>query len=77
VGEHVIVLDANVPQADAICQWLDEEGFDKPIRILNTWQIALNGAGLARFSVAFGQLRFEVRPPNLDDLFLQLSDKKS
>jgi lipooligosaccharide transport system ATP-binding protein len=77
VGEHVVVLNANTAQAQAVQQWLLEEGLDKPTRILNTWQIALDGAGLARFSTAFGQLRFEVRPPNLDDLFLQLADKQS
>jgi lipooligosaccharide transport system ATP-binding protein len=77
VGEHVVVLDANAAQAGAVQQWLLEEGLDKPTQILNTWQIALDGAGLARFSTAFGQLRFEVRPPNLDDLFLQLADKRS
>ncbi|MCU7921483.1 MAG: ABC transporter ATP-binding protein [Candidatus Thiodiazotropha sp. (ex Dulcina madagascariensis)] len=77
VGEHVIVLDANIPEAGAVRQWLKDEGIGEPIRILNTWQIALDGAGLARFSAAFGQLRFEVRPPNLDDLFLQLTDDGS
>jgi lipooligosaccharide transport system ATP-binding protein len=77
VGEHVVVLDANTALAEAIQQWLLKEGLDKPTQILNTWQIALDGAGLARFSTAFGQLRFEVRPPNLDDLFLQLADKQS
>ncbi|MET0069819.1 MAG: ABC transporter ATP-binding protein [Candidatus Thiodiazotropha sp.] len=77
VGEHVVVLDANIPEAEAVRQWLLDEGLERPTRILNSWQIALDGAGLARFSASFGQLRFEVRPPNLDDLFLQLSDKQS
>ena len=77
VGEHVVVLDANIPQAEAVQQWLRKEGIGEPARILNTWQIALDGAGLASFSAAFGELRFEVRPPNLDDLFLQLSDSNS
>jgi lipooligosaccharide transport system ATP-binding protein len=77
VGEHVIVLDANIPQAKEVRQWLAKEGFDKPTKILNTWQIAVDGAALARFSAVFTQLRFEVRQPNLDDLFLQLTDNKS
>ncbi|MEW8506152.1 MAG: ABC transporter ATP-binding protein [Candidatus Thiodiazotropha sp.] len=76
VGEHVVVLDANIPQADAIRQWLRDEGLESPTKILNSWQIALDGSGLARFSASFGKLRFEVRPPNLDDLFLQLTDKR-
>jgi lipooligosaccharide transport system ATP-binding protein len=77
VGEHVVVLDANTPIAASVRQWLHEAGLGEPTRILDTWQIALDGAGLTRFSTTFGQLRFEVRPPNLDDLFLQLADKKS
>lgn len=77
VGEHVVVLDAKIPQAMAVESWLEKEGLSEPTRILNTWQFALDGAGLARFSSAFGDLRFEVRPPNLDDLFLQLTDDDS
>ncbi|MEW8206646.1 MAG: hypothetical protein AB2746_11030, partial [Candidatus Thiodiazotropha taylori] len=77
VGEHVVVLDAKIPQAKAVESWLEKEGLGEPTRILNTWQFALDGAGLARFSSAFSELRFEVRPPNLDDLFLQLTDDDS
>jgi lipooligosaccharide transport system ATP-binding protein len=76
VGEHVVMLDANIPNASAVRQWLLEAGLGEPTQILDTWQIALDGGSLTRFSAAFGQLRFEVRPPNLDDLFLQLVDKK-
>jgi lipooligosaccharide transport system ATP-binding protein len=77
VGEHVVVLEANIPQAELLLQWLREEGMGEPSQVLDTWQIALDGSGLARFSEAFGQLRFEVRAPNLDDLFLKLSDRAS
>jgi lipooligosaccharide transport system ATP-binding protein len=77
VGEHVVVLDVNNADANAVQKWLLEQGLNKPTQILNTWQIALDGSGLARFTAAFGQLRFEVRPPNLDDLFLQLTDRKT
>jgi lipooligosaccharide transport system ATP-binding protein len=74
VGEHVVVLDASIPEADKVLQWLRNEAIAAPIRILNTWQIALDGVELARFTSTFGQLRFEVRSPNLDDLFLKLTD---
>ncbi|MEW8429228.1 MAG: ABC transporter ATP-binding protein, partial [gamma proteobacterium symbiont of Ctena orbiculata] len=40
VGEHVVVLDANIPEADAVRQWLLDEGLERPTRILNSWQIA-------------------------------------
>jgi lipooligosaccharide transport system ATP-binding protein len=77
VGEHVVVLNTDIPQAEAVMSWLKQEGIGDPTRILDTWQIALDGEGLSNFSAAFGHLRFEVRPPNLDDLFLQLSDDVS
>ena len=35
--------------------------------------IPLNAPGLAAFVAAFPNLRYEVRPPTLDDLFLALS----
>lgn len=77
VGEHVIVLNATIPEARQVQAWLQAQGLGEPARILNTWQIALDGAGLASFSTAFGEVRFEVGPPNLDDLFLQLNEDGS
>jgi lipooligosaccharide transport system ATP-binding protein len=77
VGEHVVVLHTNTPEAEAIKSWLKNKGIGDPTRILDTWQFALDGPRLADFSATFGHLRFEVRPPNLDDLFLQLSDDVS
>jgi len=36
-------------------------------------RVALDAAGLASFVAAFPTLRYEVRPPTLDDLFLALA----
>jgi lipooligosaccharide transport system ATP-binding protein len=75
VGEHVVVLQTNIPEAEAIKSWLKQQGLGEPTRILDTWLIALDTAGLANFSTEFRDLQFEIRPPNLDDLFLQLTDE--
>ena len=75
VGEHVLVLDARDPAAAAVCTWARQAGLPEPSRVLSTLHLALDGPGLARFSARFGDLRFEVRPPTLDDLFLKLAEK--
>jgi lipooligosaccharide transport system ATP-binding protein len=75
VGEHMLVLDARDPAAPAVREWARQAGLPEPSRVLSTLHLALDGAGLARFSARFGDLRFEVRPPTLDDLFLKLAEK--
>jgi len=75
VGEHMLVLDARDPAAPAVCAWARQAGLPEPTRVLSTLHLALDGPGLARFSARFGDLRFEVRPPTLDDLFLKLAEK--
>jgi ABC-type multidrug transport system ATPase subunit len=76
VGEHVVVLDQDNPAAERVRQFLSERGLPPPARVLNTWHIPLGASGLAAFSAAFGEIRFEVRAPTLDDLFLQLAEKQ-
>ncbi len=75
VGEHVLVLDARNPAAEAVREWARQAGLPEPTRVLSTLHLALDGPGLARFSARFGDLRFEIRPPTLDDLFLKLAEK--
>ena len=75
VGEHLLVLDARDPAAEAVREWARQAGLPEPTRVLSTLHLALDGPGLARFSARFGDLRFEVRPPTLDDLFLKLAEK--
>ena len=75
VGEHMLVLDADDPAVSAVCDWVRQMGLPEPARVLSTLHLALDGPGLAQFSARFGELRFEVRPPTLDDLFLKLAEK--
>lgn len=75
VGEHLLVLDARDPAVAAVREWARQAGLPEPARVLSTLHLALDGPGLTRFSARFGDLRFEVRPPTLDDLFLKLAEK--
>ena len=71
VGEHVIVVEAG-PGA-AIAAWLGARGRGAPASVLGAWHVPVSGEELAEFARAFPALRYEVRGPTLDDLFLKLS----
>jgi len=75
VGEHMLVLEAADPAIPAVRDWARQAGLPEPTRVLSALHLALDGPGLAQFSARFGELRFEVRPPDLDDLFLKLAEK--
>ncbi len=75
VGEHVVVLSAETPEVAKAIEWFKACGA-KPAQILSDWHVALNAPGLAAFVAAFPGLRYEVRPPTLDDLFLALASEE-
>jgi lipooligosaccharide transport system ATP-binding protein len=72
VGEHVVLLSSEAPETSKVIEWFKVRGV-KPAQILSDWHVALNAQGLAAFVAAFPDLRYEVRPPTLDDLFLALA----
>jgi lipooligosaccharide transport system ATP-binding protein len=72
VGEHVVVMPFDLPGTEGVKAWLQERGV-RPSTVLADWHFALDAAGLAAFVAEFAELRYEVRPPTLDDLFLALS----
>jgi lipooligosaccharide transport system ATP-binding protein len=74
VGEHVALLSALAPEASQVIAWLRGRGA-RPAQILADWHVALDAPGLAAFVAAFPDLRYEVRPPTLDDLFLALASE--
>ena len=71
VGEHIVVIPNNLAGADHVPGWLKERG-QTSSSVLDEWHVALDAGGLAAFVAAFPQLRYEVRPPTLDDLFMAL-----
>ncbi|MFW5875246.1 MAG: ABC transporter ATP-binding protein [Myxococcota bacterium] len=73
LGEHVLVVPAAERAGDAIRDWLRSELGKQPSVVLGELRAPLSGHELALFSERFREARFEVRPPNLDDLFLDLS----
>jgi lipooligosaccharide transport system ATP-binding protein len=72
VGEHVVILPAQLPESQPAIEWLKVRGA-KLSQVLGYWHAPLDAKGLAAFVAAFPELRYEVRPPTLDDLFLALA----
>jgi len=73
LGEHVVVLEAETVTASTVGLWLEARGLGAPLAVLGAWHLPLSAEQLADFARAFPALRYEVRPPNLDDLFLKLA----
>jgi lipooligosaccharide transport system ATP-binding protein len=73
VGEHVVVVDIESATAAGLASWLVTRGLDAPGGVLREWHLPLRADDLADFARAFPALRYEVRPPTLDDLFLKLA----
>ena len=71
VGEHVIVVE--VSPGAAVAAWLTARGRGEPASVLGAWHVPVSGEELAEFARAFPALRYEVRGPTLDDLFMKLS----
>ena len=73
VGEHVVLLPVDGAEVQQVIEWFKTRGA-KPAQVLSHWHIPLDAHGLAAFVAAFPGLRYEVRPPTLDDLFMELSE---
>ena len=74
VGEHVVLLEREAEGCDAALSWFRERG-EQPAQVLGSWHAPLDAPGLAAFVAAFPDLRYEVRPPTLDDLFLAMAEE--
>ncbi len=75
VGDHIVVLSTMDSRAEQVTAWLRQRNATSST-VLSNWHIPLDGAGLAAFVAAFPDLRYEVRAPTLDDLFLALAEEK-
>jgi lipooligosaccharide transport system ATP-binding protein len=71
VGEHVVVVEARA--GAGVLAWLERHGRGAPASVLGAWHLPVSADELADFARAFPTLRYEVRVPTLDDLFLKLA----
>ena len=72
VGEHVVVVDAAAGRRGRGLARA-RAGAESRRACSGAWHLPLSGEELAEFARAFPALRYEVRGPTLDDLFLKLS----
>ena len=72
IGEHVVLVDVAAATAAGVVAWLAARGLGAPGGVLREWHLPLRADNLADFARAFPALRYEVRAPTLDDLFLKL-----
>ncbi len=73
LGEHVLVVPADSREHDAIAAFVEGELGVETSAVLGELRAPLDGAKLGRLTERFPDARITVRPPNLDDLFLELS----
>jgi lipooligosaccharide transport system ATP-binding protein len=73
LGEHVLVVPPHAKEHDAIRDFLERELHTYPSTVLGELHAPLRRADFARVSERFPDAPLTVRPPNLDDLFLELS----
>ena len=73
VGEHVVVVDVDAATKTDVVGGLSRHGMPHPDGVLGAWHVPVRGEELAEFARDFPALRYEVRTPTLDDLFLKLA----
>ena len=73
LGEHVVIVATSLAESAGVAAWLAARGLDAPVGVLGDWHLPLRAETLADFARAFPGLRYEVRAPTLDDLFLKLA----
>ncbi len=76
VGEHIVVLPTASAGGDQVRGWLAARRLSCAT-VLGNWHIPLDAAGLVAFIAAFPDVRYEVRIPTLDDLFLALAEERT
>jgi len=66
-------LEASPPATALVAGWLARHELGEPASVLGAWHLPLSAEALADFARTFPHLRYEVRVPTLDDLFLKLA----
>ena len=77
IGEHVVVVEADSGRDMEISEWANNKLRIPTTTILGELHLPMSSNELGGFSTHFEGLRFEVRRPNLDDLFQRLVHSSS
>ncbi|MGB3051214.1 MAG: ABC transporter ATP-binding protein [Polyangiales bacterium] len=73
LGDHVIIVPRAEPAREAIAAWLRDRGAEQVATVLGELRVPVSKEDLAALTARFGDATWQVRPPNLDDLFIALA----
>lgn len=73
LGEHIVVVAADQPRHEQMEAWARAQGLPV-LTVLGELRLPVKADTLRAFTEAFGDAKFSVRAPSLDDLFLLLSE---
>jgi lipooligosaccharide transport system ATP-binding protein len=73
LGDHVIIVPRVEPAREAIASWLRSRGAEQVATVLGELRVPVSKEDLAELTARFGDAVWQVRPPNLDDLFIALA----
>ncbi|MGB5694954.1 MAG: ABC transporter ATP-binding protein [Polyangiales bacterium] len=73
LGDHVIIVPRAEPARAEIAAWLDARGAKQVATVLGELRVPVSKEDLAELTVRFTEAKWQVRPPNLDDLFIALA----
>ena len=73
LGDHVIIVPRAEPAREAIAAWLRDRGAEQVATVLGELRVPVSKEDLAALTARFSEATWQVRPPNLDDLFIALA----
>ncbi len=73
LGDHVIIVPRGEPARADIERWLEARGAEQVATVLGELRVPVSKEDLAELTAKFTDATWQVRPPNLDDLFIALA----
>ena len=76
LGDHVVIVPKGEPLRDEIAAWLRARGAHEVATVLGELRVPVSKEDLAELTTRFTEATWQVRPPNLDDLFIALARRE-
>lgn len=76
LGDHVVIVPKAEPARDQIASWLRARGAHEVATVLGELRVPVSKEDLSALTTEFAEATWQVRPPNLDDLFIALARRE-
>ena len=73
LGDHVVIVPKGEPAREEIAGWLRARGAEEVATVLGELRVPVSKEDLAELTARFTDAAWQVRTPNLDDLFIALA----